>query len=95
MRFKLGAAVGFAAGYLVGAKASAERRRQVDDAIGRVRENPRLRHMGEVVSRDAKRLGDAVEERVFGAADSVVDSVAGSSGGGQNATKSTKSGSSN
>jgi hypothetical protein len=88
MRFKLGAAIGFAAGYLAAAKASPDRRRQVDDAIGRVRDNPRLRHVSETVSRDAKRLGDAVEERVVKVADSMVDTVAGASAGGRKATKS-------
>jgi hypothetical protein len=87
MRFKLGAAIGFVAGYVAAAKASADRRRQVDEAIERVRDNPRLRHVGEVVSRDAKRLGDAVEERVVKVADTVVESVAGSSGGGRHAAK--------
>jgi gas vesicle protein len=76
MRFKLGAAIGFAAGYLVAAKASEERRRQVDDAIQRVRDNPRVRHVSEVVTRDAKRIGDAVEDRFAKTADNVVDTVA-------------------
>jgi gas vesicle protein len=75
MRFKLGAALGFAAGYLVAAKASEERRRQVDDAIQRVRDNPRVRHVSEVVTRDAKKLGDAVEDRFAKTADNVVDTV--------------------
>ena len=76
MRFKLGAAVGFVAGYLVAAKASDERRRQVDDAVKRVRENPRVRHVSDVVTRDAKRIGDAVEDRFAKTADNVVESVA-------------------
>jgi gas vesicle protein len=76
MGFKLGAAIGFAAGYLAAAKASDDRRRQVDDAIQRVRENPRVRHVSEVVSRDAKRIGDAVEDRFAKTADTVVESVA-------------------
>jgi hypothetical protein len=76
MRFKLGAAIGFAAGYLVAAKASDERRRQVEDAIQRVRENPRVRHVTEVVTRDAKRIGDAVEDRIAQTADHVVETVA-------------------
>jgi gas vesicle protein len=76
MRFKLGAAIGFVAGYLAAAKASDDRRRQVDDAIQRVRENPRVRHVSEVVSRDAKRIGDAVEDRFAKTADNVVESVA-------------------
>jgi gas vesicle protein len=76
MRFKLGAAIGFAAGYLVAAKASEERRRQVDDAIQRVRDNPRVRHVSDVVTRDAKRIGDAVEDRLAKTADNVVETVA-------------------
>ncbi|HEY6417028.1 MAG TPA: YtxH domain-containing protein [Acidimicrobiales bacterium] len=76
MRFKLGAAIGFAAGYLVAAKASEERRRQVDDVIQRVRGNPRVRHVSEVVTRDAKKIGDAVEDRFAKTADNVVDTVA-------------------
>jgi gas vesicle protein len=76
MRFKLGAVIGFAAGYLFAARASDERRRQVDDAIKRVRENPRVRHVSELVTRDAKRIGDAVEERFAKTADNVVDTVA-------------------
>ena len=76
MRFKLGAAIGFAAGYLVAAKASDERRRQVDDAIRRIRENPRVRHVSEVVTRDAKRIGDAVEDRFAKTADNVIETVA-------------------
>jgi gas vesicle protein len=76
MRFKLGAAIGFAAGYLVATKASDERRRQIDDAIQRVRDNPRVRHVSEVITRDAKKIGDAVEDRFAKTADNVVDTVA-------------------
>ena len=76
MGFKLGAVIGFAAGCVVAAKASDERRQQLDDALQRVRENPRVRHVTEVVSRDAKRLGDAVEDRFAKTADTVVESVA-------------------
>jgi gas vesicle protein len=97
MRFKLGAAIGFVAGYLVAAKASDERRRQVDDAIQRVRDNPRLRHVGEVVTRDAKKIGDAVEDRLAKTADDVGDTVAatvepGSSAGSEASTSSSSSG---
>jgi hypothetical protein len=76
MRFKLGAAIGFAAGYLFAGKASDERRRQIDGAIQRVRDNPRVRHVSEVVTRDAKRIGDAVEDRFAKTADHVVETVA-------------------
>ena len=58
------------------AKASDERRRQVDDAIRRIRENPRVRHVSEVVTRDAKRIGDAVEDRFAKTADNVIETVA-------------------
>jgi gas vesicle protein len=76
MRFKLGAAIGFAAGYLFAGKTSDERRRQIDGAIQRVRDNPRVRHVSEVVTRDAKRIGDAVEDRFAKTADHVVETVA-------------------
>ena len=76
MRFKLGAAIGFAAGYLFAGRASDERRRQIDGAIQRVRDNPRVRHVSEVVTRDAKRIGDAVEDRFAKTADHVVETVA-------------------
>jgi hypothetical protein len=76
MRFKLGAAIGFVAGYLAAAKASDDRRQQVDDAIRRVRENPRVRHVSQVVTRDAKKIGDAVEDRFAKTADNVVETVA-------------------
>ena len=96
MGFKLGAAIGFAAGYLVAAKASEERRRQVDDAIQRVRDNPRVRHVSDVVTRDAKRIGDAVEDRFAKTADNVVETVAatvepGSSAGSDTSTSSSGS----
>jgi gas vesicle protein len=103
MRFKLGAAIGFVAGYLVAAKASDERRRQVDDAIQRVRDNPRVRHVSEVVTRDAKKIGDAVEDRFAKTADNVVETVAStvepadpstsSSGSGKSSKNATETGS--
>lgn len=97
MGFKLGAVIGFAAGCVVAARASDERRQQLDDALQRVRDNPRVRHVTEVVSRDAKRLGDAVENRVTNTADTVAETVAttvgpGSSAGSDTSTSSGKSG---
>jgi gas vesicle protein len=102
MRFKLGAAIGFAAGYLVAARASDERRRQVDDAIQRLRDNPRVQHVSEVVTRDAKKIGDAVEDRFAKTADNVVETVAStvepadtstsSSGSGKTSKDATKTG---
>jgi gas vesicle protein len=75
MRFKLGAAIGFVAGYLAAVKASDDRRQQVDNAIRRIRENPRVRHVSQVVTRDAKKIGDAVEDRFAKTADNVVETV--------------------
>ncbi|HKA84559.1 MAG TPA: YtxH domain-containing protein [Acidimicrobiales bacterium] len=85
MGFKLGAIIGFAAGCVVAAKASDERRQQLDDALQRVRDNPRVRHVTEVVSRDARRLGDAVESRFADTADSVAETVATTVGPGSSA----------
>ncbi len=76
MKFKLGAAIGFAAGYVVAARASQERRQKVDDTISRIRDNPRVQHVSEVVTRDAKRIGDAVEHRLAESADHAAKTVA-------------------
>lgn len=77
MKFKLGAAIGFVAGYVAAAKASPERRQKVDDTINRIRDNPRVQHVSEVVTRDAKRIGDAVEHRLAESADHAAKTVAG------------------
>jgi gas vesicle protein len=83
MKFKLGAAIGFVAGYVAATKASQESRQKVDDTINRIRENPRVQHVSDVVTRDAKRIGDAVEHRLADSADhaakTVVSTVAPSS----------------
>lgn len=83
MKFKLGAAIGFVAGYVTATKASQESRQKVDDTINRIRENPRVQHVSDVVTRDAKRIGDAVEHRLADSADhaakTVVSTVAPSS----------------
>ena len=75
MKFKLGAAIGFVAGYVAAAKASQESRQKVDDTISRIRDNPRVQHVSEVVTRDAKRIGDAVEHRLAESADQAAKKV--------------------
>src|SRR5918994_3893637 len=75
MKFKLGAAIGFVAGYVTATKASQESRQKVDDTINRIRENPRVRHVSDVVTRDAKRIGDAVEHRLADSADHAAKTV--------------------
>lgn len=95
MSLKLGLGIGFAAGYVVGATASDERRRQVQDVLKRVRENPRVQHVGEVAARDAKRIGGAVEERVVRTSSTVADTVSSTlepQGTGTAATSSTGAG---
>ena len=62
-----------------------------------MRDNPRLRHVSEVVTRDAKKIGDAVEDRLAKTADDVGDTVAatvepGSSAGSDASTSSSGSG---
>jgi hypothetical protein len=75
MRFKLGTAIGFVAGYVAATKASQESRQKVDDTINRIRGNPRVQHVSEVVTRDAKRIGDAVEHRLADSADHAAKTV--------------------
>lgn len=77
MRFKLGFVAGFAAGYWVGTTPSEQRRAKIDQMWAGVRENPRVQRVTDTVSRDAKRLGDAVEQRFVATTDTAVNAVAG------------------
>lgn len=76
MRFKLGMAVGFAAGYWAATTSSEDRRAKLDEVLTGVRDNPRVQRITETVSRDARRLGDAVEQRVVKVTDGAVGTVA-------------------
>lgn len=69
VKFKLGLALGFIAGYWAGSRSDEQRKREVDEAVRRVREDPRVQRVGETVSQRAARLGDAVEHRLVGGAD--------------------------
>jgi hypothetical protein len=79
MKFKLGLVIGFAAGYWVGTQADEERKRQVEETVGKIRGNPRVQRVTDTVSRSAVRITDAVEERLVestsGAANSVASTV--------------------
>jgi hypothetical protein len=79
MRFKLGLAIGFAAGYWVGTQADEERKRQVEETVDKLRGNPRVQRVTDTVSRSAGKITDAVEERLVtstsGAADAVASTV--------------------
>ena len=77
MRFKLGFVAGFAAGYWMGKTPVEERRARFDQIVGGVRDNPRVQRVTDTVSKDAKRLGDAVEERFVTTTDTAVNAVAG------------------
>jgi hypothetical protein len=76
MKFKLGLAVGFAVGYWAGTQADEERRRQVEEAVDKVRGNPRVQRVSDTVSRSAVRITDAVEERLVDTAGGAADKVA-------------------
>jgi hypothetical protein len=76
MKFKLGLAIGFAAGYWVGTQADEERRRQVQETVDKVRGNPRVQRVTDTVSRSAVRITDAVEERLVDTAGGAADKVA-------------------
>jgi hypothetical protein len=76
MKFKLGVAIGFAAGYWAGTQADEERKRQVEEVVDKVRGNPRVQRVSDTVSRSAVRITDAVEERLVDTAGGAVDKVA-------------------
>ncbi|HEX5367203.1 MAG TPA: hypothetical protein VFW63_11155 [Acidimicrobiales bacterium] len=77
MRFRLGFVAGLVVGYWLGATPAEERRAKLDQAWSGVRDNPRVQRVSGTVSRDARRLGDAVEQRVVATADTAVEAVAG------------------
>jgi hypothetical protein len=76
MKFKLGLAIGFAAGYWAGTQADEERKRQVEEVVDKVRGNPRVQRVSDTVSRSAVRITDAVEERLVDTAGGAADKVA-------------------
>lgn len=76
MKFKLGLAIGFAAGYWVGTQADEERKRHVEETVQKIRGNPRVQRVSDTVSRSAGRITDAVEERIVETASGAADSVA-------------------
>jgi hypothetical protein len=78
MRFKIGIAIGFAAGYWAGSTSPEERRAKLDELREGIRGNPRLQRVTDTMTRDARRLGDAVEQRLVGTADGAVNAIAGS-----------------
>jgi hypothetical protein len=75
MRFKLGLAIGFAAGYWYGSLPEEERRAQLEQAVAKVKDNPRVQRVGDTVSRNANKVTDVVEERVVKSADRAGDVV--------------------
>ncbi|HKE72436.1 MAG TPA: hypothetical protein VKB57_02405 [Acidimicrobiales bacterium] len=95
MKFKIGLALGFAAGYWWASTTDEERRARFDELVGKVRDNPRIQQVTESVTRDAQRLTDAVTERVTTTADRTSDAVAGKvepgNGGGKAAKPATAS----
>jgi hypothetical protein len=90
MRFKIGVALGFLAGYWVGSTPPDQRRAKLDELLTGVRDNPRVQRVTDTVSKDAQRLGDAVEQRLVKTADGAVGAIAGDrSAAGSSTTAST------
>ena len=56
MRFKLGLTIGFAAGYWYGSLPEDERKKQLDEALTKVRGNPRLQRVTDTVARNATKV---------------------------------------
>jgi hypothetical protein len=76
MRFKLGFALGFVAGQWWATTSADERRAKLDEAWAGVRDNPRLQRVTDAVTRDAHRLGDAVERRMVETTDGAMSTIA-------------------
>jgi hypothetical protein len=93
MRFKLGFAAGFAAGWWVGSTPADQRRAKLDRMWTGVRDNARVQRLTDTVTTDARRLGDAVEQRFVDTTDTAVNAVAGTVEPGDASGKSTAGGS--
>jgi hypothetical protein len=76
MKFKLGLAAGFAAGYWYASLSEEERRQKFEATVDKVKTNPRVQQLGDAVSRNAAKVTDAVESRVSETADKAGDAVA-------------------
>jgi hypothetical protein len=77
MKLTLGLAAGFAAGYWFGHTPAEVRRAKVDEAWRGVRDNPRLHRVADTVAQDARKVSDAVEQRIVDTANGTADAVAG------------------
>jgi hypothetical protein len=91
MKFKLGLALGFVAGYWWASTTDEERKARFDELVGKVRDNPRFREVSDSVSRDARRLTDAAQARVTHTADRTSEAVADKVDPDQTTTKSSGS----
>jgi hypothetical protein len=76
MRFKLGLAIGFAAGYWYASLSEEERSTLVSDTVQKVKDNPRVHQLTDTVSRNATKVTDAVESRFTETADKAGNAVA-------------------
>jgi hypothetical protein len=76
MRFKLGIALGFAAGYWYASLSEEERSKLVGDTVDKVKSNPRVQQVTDSVARNATKVTDAVEAKVTQTADRAGNAVA-------------------
>jgi len=77
MKFKLGFAAGVAAGYWLASTPADQRKAKLDEVWSGIRDNPRVQRVTDTVTTDARRLGDAVEQRFVDTTDTAVNAVAG------------------
>ncbi len=91
MRFKLGIALGFAAGYWYASLSEEERSKLVGDTVDKVKSNPRVQQVTDTVSRNATKVTDAVEAKVTETADKAGNAVASTAHPGDTPSPSTSS----
>jgi hypothetical protein len=92
MKFKLGLAIGFAAGYWYGSLPEEERRQRLEETVQKVRDNPRVAQVTDTLSRNVTKVTDAVESRVTETADKVGDAAASTASHSTPATSSSSTG---
>jgi hypothetical protein len=76
LRSKFVFLAGFGLGYYLGTGAGEERRRQIDDLLHKVEENPTVNKLARTVRRNADEVAGVVSERVAQGVDAAGDRVA-------------------
>jgi hypothetical protein len=92
MRFKIGLALGFAAGYWWASTTDEERRARLDDLVGQVRGNPRVQQVTEAIQARVSDTADRTTEVVTDKVDPAPATTSSGSSSGKSSAANRKAG---